>query len=55
MREVATAGSEHHRDDGGEGPPLFRGWLGCYAFVVLHLILWILLLYWFTRWFSGRG
>jgi hypothetical protein len=48
--------SEWHRDDGDDGrPPLFRSWTGCYVFVVLHLILWILLFYWFTRWFGGRG
>ncbi len=48
-------GSGRNRGDDGEGPPLFRSWTGCYVFVVLHLVLWILLFYWFTRWFSGRG
>ncbi|MCS7313136.1 MAG: hypothetical protein NZ742_09535 [Acidobacteria bacterium] len=39
--------------DGDEGPPFFRRWTGCYVFVVLHLLLWILLFYWLTRWWGG--
>jgi len=54
-REAAMTESGRNRDDDDKKPPFFRSWTGCYIFVILHLVLWILLFYWFTRRFSGQG